>query len=140
MRFSRAPREFQELTSRLRIVALPLALMAFIAVLSSIPGTGGSTTTLMLGFVPPALQNLLHIPLFASLAWSWRRALARLGWSPGTALATAVLISLGWAVLDELHQLYVPGRYASLTDMTLNTLGVTIGIIIYAKFTTRDAS
>lgn len=121
------------LITTLRTVILPLSLMAFIGVLSSVPGTGDSPGATLLGWVPPNVQNLLHLPLFALLAWSWCRALGRLGWAPAGAWASAALISFAWAVLDELHQLYVPGRYASMTDMALNVAGIATGLVIYAR-------
>jgi VanZ family protein len=33
------------------------------------------------------------------------------------------LFAAGYGVIDEIHQLQVPGRYASLTDIALNALG-----------------
>ena len=42
----------------------------------------------------------------------------------------AFLLSLAYAASDEWHQSYVPGRSASLTDVTWDTSGVTLGMII----------
>ena len=116
---------------------LPLGITGVSFLLSSIPGDspGGG----LLGFVAPQVQNLLHIPLFALLAWSWCLALGR----PSTTLATVVMlaasISAAWAILDELHQYYVPGRFASLTDITLNLTGVVVGLLIYTASTRSSA-
>ncbi len=108
-------------------LAAPIALMVLTFIVSSIPGDDQATGRL-LGFVPPAVQNLLHIPLFGLLAWTWCRALetpARHTWQ---VVAIAMPISIGWSIFDELHQLYVPGRYASLTDLGLNLTGIAIGV------------
>ena len=113
-----------------RRFAAPLLLMGFIFVLSSIPDHGQSDT--FLGFIPPTIQNLLHIPLFALLAWLWCRALTGADRRLAVVLALAGAISFAWSLSDEFHQLYVPGRYASLTDVTLNLLGVLIGLGIHA--------
>lgn len=37
----------------------------------------------------------------------------------------------GYAVTDELHQFFVPGRSAQILDVGIDTAGVIIGIIIY---------
>lgn len=116
----------------MRTLALPLALMAFIGVLSSIPGTDDGVPT-FLGLVPPTLQNLLHIPLFGLLAYSWARTLTRLGNGVALALAAAGVIAFGWGVLDEWHQLYVPGRYGSLTDVLLDGVGVACGLLVFYR-------
>ena len=45
-----------------------------------------------------------------------------------------VLITLGagiiYAILDEVHQIFSPGRTAKVTDVYIDTLGVLLGIVI----------
>lgn len=43
-------------------------------------------------------------------------------------LGVALALTLAWAVLDELHQTTVPGRFGSLTDMLLNALGAVLAL------------
>ncbi|ROR29657.1 VanZ family protein [Inmirania thermothiophila] len=94
----------------------PLALMAAILALSSVPGT---PDTPVVGAVAPGLQNLLHPPLYAALAWLWWRAL-----TPRPAAAwIAAALAAAWGGLDELHQAAVPGRSASLLDAVLDAVG-----------------
>ena len=71
----------------------------------------------------------MHIPLFGILAWLWYRTLDAWNMQHGLALTTAFLLAAGFGVFDEWHQLHVPGRYASLTDMALNVLGA--GLVLY---------
>ena len=110
----------------------PLAIMVVTFIVSSIPG-GDEQAASLLGFVPPAIQNLLHIPLFGLLAWAWCKALAVPARTTARVIVPAALITIGWSVFDELHQLYVPGRFASLTDMTLNLTGIAIGLGWFAR-------
>ncbi|NNF60882.1 MAG: VanZ family protein [Gammaproteobacteria bacterium] len=108
-------------------------LLSFL--LSSVPGDqpdGG-----LLGFVTPQVQNLLHVPLFALLGWAWCWALDQQCRELKKIILLGALISAGWAVLDEMHQLYVPGRFASLTDITLNLVGVVIGLVLFTKIRTH---
>ena len=99
---------------------LAIAYMAALFLLSSIPDDSDLGRRIL--FPPPAVQNLLHVPVYAGLSWIWWRALrARTGPRPAALLAGA--IATGYGVLDEIHQMYVPGRFASITDALLNTAG-----------------
>ena len=111
-----------------------LAYMACIYLLSSIPGGDAALPEdadgFTLYFIPPALQNLLHIPLYAGLAWLWHRTLGMARLTSTATVATAIIIAVGYGFLDELHQATVPGRYASATDVLLNALGAVAGGVI----------
>jgi len=104
----------------------PLLLMGLIFVLSSIPGQVEDGVLGMFTKLDPQWQNLLHIPLFGGLQFLWLRAFGRIGQVGGKAWLVCLGITLGYGVLDELHQLFVPGRYASLLDMLLNALGAVL--------------
>ena len=43
----------------------------------------------------------------------------------------AVIIAIFYGVLDEFHQYYIPGRFFSIFDMMINTLGILIASVIY---------
>ncbi len=86
----------------------------------------------MVTWVPPALQNLLHVPLFAGLAWLWCWALE--AWPARAPGVIAGLVTAAYGVVDELHQAFVPGRYGSLTDMSLNIVGAAVGIWVYRRW------
>ncbi|MBK8992690.1 MAG: VanZ family protein [Gammaproteobacteria bacterium] len=120
-------------TRKLRLL-LPLAYMTAIFALSSIPDTETPANALesALRWASPELQNLLHIPLFGGLAWCWhwglRSWMKQEQWRLGAALA----LTLAYAVLDEIHQLYVPGRFGSLTDVVLNAVGAVLALAVIA--------
>lgn len=95
--------------------------MAGIFALSSIPDDGGGPGSRIL-FPPPAVQNLLHVPVYAGLAFVLARALGRRRHAP--LLAAAITVAFG--ALDEVHQMFVAGRTASVTDALLNALGAGI--------------
>lgn len=40
----------------------------------------------------------------------------------------SMLIGMAYAISDEIHQVFVPGRAAKLTDVMIDTIGVGIGI------------
>ena len=120
-----------------RRLLLPLAYMAGLLLLSSVPGdqTEGLVGQLF-QWVEPQWQNLLHVPLYAGLAASWLWALASHPMQRVNRLCIALLVTLLWAALDETYQISVPGRYSSLTDMALNALGACL-IVGYAALRPR---
>ena len=45
-----------------------------------------------------------------------------------------VLFSFGYAVTDEIHQLFVPGRSFQLIDLTVDLGGIVLGTIVFSCF------
>jgi hypothetical protein len=107
---------------------LPVAYTAVLFGLSSIPGTAtgldGSLARLLV-WMPPAVQNLLHLPEYALLSWLWSRAGAR-PW-------IAVTLSGCYAIFEEIYQTTVPGRYGSWTDLALDAVGIALGIVVFRR-------
>ena len=104
--------------------------------LSSLPGLplpDDPAHYALMRWVSPAAQNALHVPAYAtlSLTWSWAlRAWLRAPvgtWAVGGAIASA------YGALDEWHQSFVPGRYASLVDVLLDVLGAVLGSWLAAR-------
>ncbi len=84
------------------------------------------------GFWEFAIKKSAHIIAFGVLAVLILRALA--AWMPllrssltlRRASILAVCLTLAYAMLDELHQSFVPGRHASGLDIGLDFLGAAI--------------
>ena len=117
-------------------LALAVSYTVGIHWLSSIPGNIDPEQAAIYGIIawtPPALQNLLHIPLFGILAWLWFRTLRCCFESRRVLLGWSFLLAAGYGAIDEYHQLQVPGRYASLTDMSLNILGVLLMLWLLSR-------
>ncbi len=112
-------------------LALTLGYMAGIYGLSSIPGSFDPEDAGLYGIIawtPPAVQNLLHIPLFGALTWLWYRTFSALATGRRLALLGAFLLTTGYGIFDEWHQIHVPARYASFSDMLLNGIGALAAI------------
>jgi len=76
-------------------------------------------------------RRLAHLSEYAILAALWLRALTRgLNLTPRNAGLIALAISVAWAILDEVHQSFVPSRSASLADVALDTTGALIALTI----------
>ena len=99
----------------------PVVLMAaIIFAFSSVPslGTGLGTWDL-------ELRKLAHLTEYALLGAFLQRALSR-PW-------LAVLVGGLYAVSDEVHQHFVRGRHAAWYDVVIDTIGVTIGVVLWSR-------
>ncbi len=52
----------------------------------------------------------------------------------------ALLLALLYAVSDEFHQTFVPGREGRWQDVVIDTVGATFGLIVYAALFVRSRS
>jgi VanZ family protein len=93
---------------------------AVIFAFSSIPslGTGLGTWDLV-------LRKLAHLTEYAILGALLVRALAR--------PSLAILLGALYAASDEVHQHFVRGRHAAWYDVLIDTVGVTIGVILWRR-------
>ncbi len=48
-----------------------------------------------------------------------------------TCLAGVLVTGMSLGILDEVHQIFVPGRTADLRDAAADTIGVILGLILY---------
>lgn len=72
-----------------------------------------------------AVRKTAHFTEYALLGFLWYMWLRKRKYSPLTALAATAL----YAVTDELHQAFVPGRSCELRDVLVDTSGGLFGII-----------
>ncbi len=94
-----------------------VAWAALIFVLSSISGLGTG-----LGVWDLVLRKIAHATEFAIFALLLVRASRRPGW--------AVLGGIAYAISDELHQAFVPGRHGAPLDVVIDSVGVVIGAFL----------
>ncbi len=117
-------------------IALPLLVTATLYWLSSIPGIplpDDATHYALFQWISPSLQNALHVPAYAALAWAWHWALGAWLRSPSTQTIYACMIASAYGIFDEWHQSFVPGRYGSFGDVTLDVVGVVFGLWLAAR-------
>jgi len=131
---------------RLTIWLPPLVWMAAIMWFSSgdfsAENTGSILGPLLRWLLPwasPAQINALHgmvrkaahVAEYAALATLWFIAFTREPrWSARTAAWAALLISIGWAFLDELHQATEPSRTASIIDVGYDAAGALLASMV----------
>jgi VanZ family protein len=106
--------------SRLRAWAPVVLMAAVIFAFSSVPSLGTG-----LGTWDTALRKLAHLAEYAVLGALLMRALSHAG--------LAILAGGLYAVSDEIHQHFVRGRHAVWSDVVIDTVGVTIGVIVWSR-------
>jgi len=74
---------------------------------------------------PAFVGKLAHVTEYAILGWLIQRAFDHRGkwWK-------SWLIAVAYAVTDEFHQSFVPGRTALATDVLIDSAGTVIGLAI----------
>ena len=81
-------------------------------------------TAPQLDAVHAVVRKSAHVTEYAVLAALWFVALTReRGLAPRRAAWLALLVAVGWAFLDELHQATEPSRTASAMDVAIDAMG-----------------
>ncbi|WP_405240429.1 VanZ family protein [Lentisalinibacter orientalis] len=112
--------------------ALTLLLTLLLLVLSLIPGRaepGDSVFVWAVAMTPTALQKLMHLLLYALLAFLWAWTLEALE-SVRVRFAVAAVLAASFGAAMELAQTYVPGRFGTLADVLLNGAGALLGLLL----------
>ena len=108
-------------------LAPPLALMGLIWFLSAQPDLhSGLDDTLDL-----VLRKLAHMSVFGALLLLWWRAVGP---------AAAVVITLGYAALDEWHQSWVEGRVGAVSDVAIDALGAGVAALLVVLVRRRGSA
>ena len=97
--------------------ALVFAWAVLIFTLSSIPDLGTG-----LGGWDLVLRKIAHAAEFAVLGFLLVRALGG-EWA-------ALALGIAYAVSDEVHQHFVPGRLGSPLDVAIDAVGVAVGVFL----------
>jgi len=99
-------------------------IAVFIFAISSIPFESG-----FIGNSSNYKAILYHFFAFFSLALFLAIAITK--GKKVNSIHFAIFIAIVYAILDEIHQLFVPGRYGSLTDVLINCIGILSAIVFY---------
>lgn len=72
------------------------------------------------------LSPLLHVVEFGALSF-----LVLFGLYPKVRATVLIVLSFLYAVLDEIHQIFVPYRYFDINDLLFDLSGVLLGYLAY---------
>ena len=120
----------------------PLPILASLGILclSSIPGTPSpdpDKLARLIQWIPPNVQNLFHIPAYAIIGLLWSRAF---GGGAVRMITAGTLCGLVLGMIDESWQSLIPGRYASLGDLSFDVIGAALGAFLYLYVSRRRQS
>ena len=111
--------------------AVTLLFVGFVVGLSVTPGVERPDDNLfswLFANTAPLVQKVLHVVTYAVLAILWMWTLAGIESLPHR-MALSFVPALVLGVALEWYQTTVPGRYGSITDILLNTVGALLGLI-----------
>ena len=74
--------------------------------------------------------KISHLLAYAALVWLWWRALAPQRQTSWPVLSVALLLTVLYAISDEVHQSFVPGRHPALYDVLFDTGGALAMILL----------
>lgn len=57
----------------------------------------------------------------------------RPGWPPGRVLALALALAVAYALTDEAHQAFTPGRHPALSDVAIDAAGAAAGVWVMGR-------
>ena len=120
----------------------PILIMVVVFVLSSFGADGSNAQS---GFIVniitsvlPAASNLdilttlvrksAHFIEYTLLGFFTARAFDKYGKNPFLAIPVGIVYS----ITDEIHQIFVPGRSCEITDILIDSAGVTLGALIFS--------
>jgi len=113
---------------------LPVILWAgMIFFLSSIPDLRSGLPNIF----DLILRKIAHSGEFGILAILLWRAILSLNFkqskqSTANVIVIVIIIVILYAISDEIHQDFVPGRIASVTDVLIDSIGALTGLLIFA--------
>ena len=79
------------------------------------------------------MYNFLHVPAYGILLFLWFRALYQKSHSKQRNIIYAVGITMAFGILQELVQSFVRGRFMSLADIGLDSIGIALAVFYIHK-------
>ncbi len=103
------------------LIAVLIAIVIF---------TSSSLQSLALASKVSFLSTLYHFSIFFFLAFFLSSGLnGKI--KTKTIILLAVLIAILYGITDEIHQLFVPGRFCSLEDILVDSIGILTANVFY---------
>ena len=121
---------FEELLSnKIARLILPIVWMGAIFYLSSIPNLELQGQLAPLDFI---FRRLVHVIEYAMLVILWSLTIVNY-W-------IVIFLSGSYAVLDEMHQSFVPTRSGRPIDVMIDAVGIVLGIIMVKKLRNKRST
>lgn len=107
-------------------IILTIIIAIEIFLMSSVPFESSQLPTTPYGINPSVAYHIIVFFLFTFfLTYS-----LKIKKEPRKIFAS-LIISISYAILDEVHQIFVPGRVAGIKDLFTDLIGILIAILVY---------
>ena len=85
------------------------------------------------------LQDLSHFPLFFLYAWLWLRYIGPINLRKMWVRKNFIILTicLGYSVLNELTQFFIPMRFPSIGDLAMNLFGAMSAIFTHTWYCSK---
>jgi VanZ family protein len=83
------------------------------------------------GIVNAVAHIVAHFIMYYIFAFLLARAFVHDGMSLKKSMAVSFLIALLYAMGDEYHQLFIPGRYAEIQDVLVDGAGAALAVRVF---------
>ena len=80
------------------------------------------------------IRKCAHFLAYLVLGIVMLFAMKRIGYTGKKGVVFTLLLCISYAITDELHQAFVPGRTPKLLDVLIDSSGASLGIGIYILF------
>jgi VanZ family protein len=87
--------------------------------------------------IPQNADKIIHTVIYTILAFLLYHSLIESGFRRNV-LIIAFLIATLYGISDEIHQFFVPGRFASVGDVLADSFGALLGSLSASHFKNRE--
>ena len=78
----------------------------------------------------PVIRKLAHFSIYTLVGISMMTFMETYSISTRKKVIISLIVGALYATSDEIHQLFIPGRTAAVTDVLIDTFGVAVGTLI----------
>ena len=120
-------------------IFLPIAIMVVIWVFSAMNGSRSDAQSVpianFLGIPNGLIRKVAHFTLFATLGALWYNYIRNSNirkFTPGFTFVLSISLAVVYAGIDEMHQLFVPGRSGEINDVLIDSVASVTGVVVFA--------
>ncbi len=84
----------------------------------------------VLGKIEKVIRKLAHFSIYMVVGMLMMLLMSTYKIKQFDRIAISLITGIVYASSDEIHQLFIPGRSAMITDVMIDTLGISVGIIL----------
>lgn len=84
----------------------------------------------VLGKIEKVIRKLAHFSIYMVVGMLMMLLMSTYKIKQLDRIAISLITGIVYASSDEIHQLFIPGRSAMITDVMIDTLGVLVGILL----------